>query len=301
MKKIKLFEAFSVEEYETDKVYEKWVSNNPDLFSSLLESVEDANDEEDPEGNPEDGIEGTDWLADDQLSAGEMRAMERDLQIISKEQLAALYLKALGKYEFGDPEKGGKGGTVSERVMQDSYVTGIPGIEAFCNEDWRSGKLYIGPAGLSDAIGLESKGTVTRTVNKFYLLLKQGSGSYEEVVYPKIIDAFEYLKGQNVDVIQSIAREAIQDPATSTVHRSAMKQRGISKEQSISIGKSIHSLFLDLFKNPFFQKDVCKVQKNEISKISKEISMSYDQLRSFYKDYLVKNRMLDKFNWCNAA
>lgn len=296
MKRIKLFEEFSPEEYEVDKIYEKWAANNPELVGILFESME--GEEEDPE---EENTGDSNWLDDNELSPGELRAMQRDLQIISKEQLAALYLKALGKYEFGNPDKEGKGGTVSERVMQDSYVTGIPGIEAFCNEDWRSGKLYIGPAGLSDAIGLESKGTVTRTVNKFYLLLKQGSGSYEEVVYPKILEAFDYLKDQNVDVIQSIAADGIQDPSTSTVHRSAMKKRGISKEQGINIGKSIHSLFLDLFKNPFFGKDVCKVQRNAIGKISREMSMPYEELRLFYKDYLTKNKMLDKFNWCNAA
>jgi hypothetical protein len=305
MRKIKLFENFSAEEYEVDKVYEKWVTENKDLVSSLLESVNEQEKGEDPEEDEEEGFDGNqntnDWLSDDELTPGEKRAFERDLQVVSKEQLAALYLKALGKYEFGDPEKKGRGGSVAERVLQDTYVTGIPNIEGFCNEDWRTGKLYIGPSGLSDAIGLESKTTVTRTVNKFYLLLSQGSGSHEEVVYPKIIDAFNYFKDQKVDVIQSVAAETIQDPATSTVHRSLMKDRGITKEQGLNIGKSIHSLFLDLYKSPFFNKDVCKVQKNALTKISNLSNIKYEEARSFYKEYLAKNRMLDKFNWCNAV
>jgi hypothetical protein len=308
MRKIKLFENFSAEEYEVDKVYEKWVSENKDLVSSLLESINEQEKGEDPEEDDDDEEEGSDgnqntndWLSDDELTPGERRALDRELQVVSKEQLAALYLKALGKYEFGDSEKKGRGGSVAERVLQDTYVTNIPNIEGFCSEDWRSGKLYIGPAGLSDAIGLESKTTLTRTVNKFYLLLSQGSGSYEEVVYPKIIDAFNYFKDKKVDVIQSIAAEAIQDPATSTTHRSLVKEKGISKEQSINIGKSIHSLFLDLYKNPFFNKDVCKVQKNAVTKISNLSNIKYEEARSFYKEYLTKNRMLDKFNWCNAV
>jgi len=295
MQRIKLFENFSIEEHEIEKVYEKWVNNNPNLFNILLEAQGMGEMEEDP-----DGDEGDDsWLSDSELTPGERRALQRDFQVITKEQLAALYLKALGKHEFGNPEEDKSGRTVSERIEQDVYVTGIPGIEPFCVDDWRSGKLYIGAAGLSDAIGLESKTTVTRTVNKFYLLLSTGSGSYEEVVYPKVIEAYDYLKNHRVDVIQSIAADAIQDPNTSTFHRSSMREKGISKEQGIQIGKSIHSLFLDLYKNPFFNKDVCKIQRNAIAKISKEISMETEQLNSFYKDYLVKNKMLDKFNWCS--
>jgi len=305
MRKIKLFESFSPEEYEVDKVYEKWINENKDLVSSLLESInEQDDDEEDPEedsGEYDDNQNANDWLSDDELTPGEKRAFERDLQVVSKEQLAALYLKALGKYEFGDPEKKGRSGSVAERVLQDTYVTGIPNIGGFCNEDWRSGKLYIGPSGLSDAIGLESKTTVTRTVNKFYLLLSQGSGSHEEVVYPKIIDAFNYFSDKKVDVIQSVAAGAIQDPATSTAHRSLMKDSRITKEQGLNIGKSIHSLFMDLYKSPFFNKDICKVQKNAVTKISNLSNIKYEEARSFYKEYLTKNRMLDKFNWCNAV
>ena len=166
MKKIKLFKNYAEEIYESelnDFIYESWLKQNPIISDSYLNEAEEG---EDPE---------EDYLDDTELSPGELRALKRDLQVITKGQLAALYLKALGKYKFmeekAEDEKGA-GRSAAERVSQDAYVTGIQGIEPFCNEDWRSGNLYIGPSGLSDAIGIRSKGTITRTVNKFYLLLK---------------------------------------------------------------------------------------------------------------------------------
>jgi hypothetical protein len=285
MRHVKIFESFSNHEYEIDKMYESWKSNNPQVFSMLNESSVYEQEDED-----------TDWLDDAEMTSGEKAALTKDMQIISKPQLSALYLKALGKYEFGNTEN--KGRSIAERAEQDMYVTGISGIESFCNEDWRTKNLYIGTAGLADALGLESKTTVSRTANKFYLLLTEGAGTHGEVVYKKLIDAYEFLKNQPVDVIQNIAAEAIQDPSTSNVHRSAIKVRGISKEQGISIGKSIHSLFLDLMNNPYFEKDVCKVQRNSITKIAKDSEATPEELKSFYKSYLSKEKMLDKFNWC---
>jgi len=302
MKKIKLFKNYAEEIYESelnDFIYESWLKENPIISDSYLNEAEEG---EDPE---------EDYLDDTELSPGELRALKRDLQVITKGQLAALYLKALGKYKFmeekAEDEKGA-GRSAAERVSQDAYVTGIQGIEPFCNEDWRSGNLYIGPSGLSDAIGIRSKGTITRTVNKFYLLLKHGAGSYEEVVYPKVVKAYEYYKDKSIEFIQDIAAEAIEDPSTSNQHRNALASRGISKEQGIAIGKSVYSRVQDLLKaeNPktkqlLFNRDICKVQKMAVNKISEMKNLTYNEVKSFYKDYLIKNRILDKFNWCNNA
>jgi hypothetical protein len=293
MKKIKLFENYTSQNYEReleDFIYEQWSSKN-EGFLSLLESLifEDDNDS-------------LDWLDDEELTPGEMRALERDLQIISKEQLAALYLKALGQYEFGDPERMKGRRSKSEVVQEDAYVTGIPGIEEFCNEDWRTGKLFIGPSALSDAIGLRSLGTVTRTVNKFRLLLDgERGGRYDEIVYPKVVNAFDFLKTQSVESIQGIASEGIQNPETSTEHRSVLKGSGISKADSIIIGKNIYSLFKDYMANPFFKKNVCKAQKSAISSISRSKKLSEEELETSYKNYLVSQKMLDKFNWCGLS
>jgi hypothetical protein len=303
MKKIKLFKNYTEEIYESellDFIYESWIKENPSHLDILNEEGEN---EEDPE---EDN-----YIDDSELTPGELRALKRDLQVISRGQLAALYLKALGRYEFsedkGEDEKS-IGRSTAERVSQDVYITGVKGIEPFCNEDWRTGNLYIGPSGLSDAIGIRSKGTITRTVNKFYLLLKYGAGNYEEVVYPKVIKAYEFYKDKSIQFIQDIAEKAIEDPTTSNYHRSTLSKKGITKEQSIAIGKNVYSIMQDLLKaeNPktkqlLFNRDICKVQKMAVNKVSGLKKLTYDEVKSFYKDYLVKNRMLDKFNWCNNA
>jgi len=221
MQIIKLFENFSSEEYEIEKIYEKWNNKHKSIFSELYDKINEADFSVNQE-EPEDQAE-SDWLDDESLSSGEMAALERDLQVISKPQLAALYLKALGQYEFGDPERLRGRRRREELINEDVYVTGIPGIEYFCNEDIRTGRLFIGPSALSDAIGLESLGTVTRTVNKLRLLLDgEIGGRHDEVVYKKIINAFNYLKDQSVEVIQNIAAEGIQDAETSTRHRSLL-------------------------------------------------------------------------------
>lgn len=290
MKKIKLFENYSSQNYGIeleDLIYEKWASKNLN-FLSLLES---SSSEENPET--------LDWLDDEELTSGEMRALERDLQVITKEQLAALYLKALGQYEFGDPERMKGRRSKSEVIQEDTYVTGIPGIEEFCSEDWKSGKLFIGPSALSDAIGLRSLGTVTRTVNKFRLLLEgETGGRYDEVVYPKVVKAFDFFRSQSIETIQGIASEGIQNPETSNQHRSILKGSGISKVDSLVIGKSVHSLFKDYMANPFFKKNVCKAQNSAISILSKKKRLSSEELETSYKNYLISQKMLDKFNWC---
>jgi hypothetical protein len=296
MQRIKLFENFSSEQYEIERIYEKWNNNHGSIFSILYNKINEA----DTADVPEDQAEESDWLDDEELSPGEMAALERDLQVISKPQLAALYLKALGQHTYGDVERLRGRRRREELINEDIYVTGIPGIEYFCNEDMRTGRLFIGPSALSDAIGLESLGTVTRTVNKFRLLLAgERVGTHEEIVYKKIIKAFDYLVVQSVDVVQNIAAECIQDPETSTRHRSLLKSSGVSKEDATLLGKSIHSLFKDYMANPFFKKDVCKVQNIAIDKISTNKRIPAAELLNYYKIYLMDQKMLDKFNWCD--
>ena len=98
MKKIKLFEQFSVEEYEMDKIYESWISENGNDLRMIVEQLENGDEEEEEEKSKDD--EAYDWLADDTISAGEERALGRDMQLLTKGQMAALYLKAKGKYNL---------------------------------------------------------------------------------------------------------------------------------------------------------------------------------------------------------
>lgn len=291
MKNIALYEDFSQEQYLIDKIYENWESKNSNIFDLILES---EGQEEISYTEDEEEID----IMNRPLSAGELRALNRDLQVISTGQLAALYLKALGLTEIST-EKEGKNLSTSERIEADRYLVNIPGMEAFCNQDWRTGSYYVTYKGLADAMGIEKIATVTRTVRKFYLLITEGSGREEEVVYPKLIDAFKYFKSKGIDVIQSIAEQEIKNPEESNVHRATAIRRGISKEQTLAIGESVYKLFQDFIKNPFFKKDVCKVQKVISDRISKEKGIEAKDILNYYKEYLVKQRMLNKFNYCS--
>ena len=285
MRRIKLFEGFS-EEYEIDKVYDQWYLKNKSILESLSFTINE-NEEED-------------WADETGLNPAEERALSRDLQIITKSQLAALYLKALGQYEFGNRERLRKRRSRSELIAEDVYVTNIPGIEFFASGDGREGTLFIGPSALADAIGLESLGTVTRTVNKFRLLLNgETTGREDEIVYPKVIRAFDYLKKQNVDAIKSMAAECIQDPETSNKHRSLLKSSGVTREDSFMLGNAVHLLFKDYYANKFFKKDVCKIQRIAINKISELKRTSTEELKKHYKEFLIKEKMLNKYNWCD--
>jgi hypothetical protein len=124
-------------------------------------------------------------------------------------------------------------------------------------------------------------------------------GREDEVVYPKVIKAFEFFKSQPVDVIASVAAEEVRNPETSNLHRSQLKSSGVSKSDSLIIGKSVHSLFKDLYTNPYFKKDVCKIQNMAVKKVAELKRMSEEELKKAYKEFLISEKMLNKYNWCD--
>lgn len=289
MKKIKLFEQFSVEEFEMDKIYESWISENGNDLRMIIEQLEKGDAEEEEEKSKDD--EAYDWLADDTISAGEERALRRDMQLLTKGQMAALYLKAKGKY---DSEEAGDKSTREDR---DVYVVGIPKILDFCRENWRTGGLYITIPGLADAMGLESLTTLTRTAKKFYQMIAGIGGTESEIIYDKLIKAYNFFRTQPIDVIQRIAGEEIQDGATSNVHRATERLRqGMTKEQRLALGARVYSWVTTLKNNPMF-KETAKAQRNAIAKMNKETGISDVLLKKIYKEYLIKNKLFNKFNW----
>jgi len=290
MMKIKLFEQFSVEEFEINKMYESWVSENGNSIMMLIEQLEN----EDPEEEKSEDDEAYDWLSDDTLSPGEERALKRDLQLLSKSQMAALYLKAKGKY---DAEGVGEVGDKTKREDRDVYVVRIPKILNFCRKNWKTGETYITVAGLADAIGLESLTTLTRTAKKFYQMIAGIGGTESEIIYDKLEKAYNYFKNQPIDVIQTIASQEIQDAETSNVHRAKEKpRRGMTKDQRLAIGKDVYSWLQSLKNNPVF-KETTKAQRHAISKMNKVTGISEPVLKEIYKEYLIKNKLLNKFNW----
>jgi len=269
MKNLKLFEQYS-EEYDaemeiSDSIFEDWKS---DLGGDLMSLFEDDIYEDDV------------WDADDEeLTSGEKAALARDFQIMSKPQLAALYLRALGKVKDNDAN---------------AYVVMINGIDEF-GETNNEGAFSITVPAFADAIGLDSRVTVTRTVKKFSNLISGLEGTSGEVVYPKIVRAFNEFSSRTPREIASLASEAIQDPMTFTKNRDAAMAEGPrsaakrleQKSNQIKIGEMVHSLIRSLRAVELYRKEAGKAERAAIAKISRELDMPVERVGLAYQKYLM--------------
>lgn len=261
-RKIKLFEDFSIE-LLVNKVYEEMVHDF--LYESDLAS---ADAEEDLQS---------------ELTSGEKAAFARDFQILTPEQLAAIYLRALGKYE-GDTGK---------------YLVMIPGIDQFGMNDRTSGAFKITLPAFSDAIGLDSFTTAIRTTKKFVNLLNGITDDSSEAIYPKLIKAFNRFQGKSPSELAGIAANAIQDPsftqnrdkAVDALDRAA-DQRKARKESELKTGMKVFTLINSLRSaSPIFS-DIKKAQKTAISKIASEINQDQEMIKSSYVEYLKSKGLL---------
>ena len=273
-KHIKLFEQHS-EEYETEKellnsIFEDWKLEQED-FDSLYEyESEDVYEGEDEE---------EDWMEDDsELSSGERAALSRDFQILSKAQMAALFLRALGKEEDNDPGK---------------YVVMINGILPFGEIDENSGVFTLTIPALADAIGLESTRTVSRTVRKFINLLSGAGETPGEAIYPKLEKAFNEFNQRTPREVALLASEAIQDPSLFTKNRDAAVAAGPRaaadrirrKKEQLNLGEKVHSLvkslkMVDAFRAPG------KAERSAISKLANELGLTPDRVALAYNKFL---------------
>ena len=262
-RKIKLFEDFSIE-LLVNKVYEEMMANF--LYESSFGSLE----MEDGEGERD-------------LTRGEKAAFARDFQILTPEQLAAIYLRALGKVE-GDTGK---------------YLVMIQGMDQFGNTDKDSRAFKITLPAFSDAIGLDSYTTALRTTKKFINLINGIEEDASEAIYPKLIKAFDSFQGKSPSEIAGIATNAIQDPSFTQnrdksldVLDKAAEQRKAKKTSDINTGMKVFSLINSLRSaSPIFS-DIKKAQKSAISKIASEINQDPEKIKSSYMEYLRSKGLL---------
>lgn len=262
-KRIKLFEDFSID-LLVDKIYEEMMNN------FLYESESDEFGIEDEEGKRE-------------LSRGEKAAFARNFQILTPEQLAAIYLRALGKVE-GDTGK---------------YLVMINDIDQFGETDKESRAFKITLPAFSDAIGLDSYTTALRTTKKFVNLLNGIEEDPSEAIYPKLMTAFDRFKDKSPSELAGVASGAIQDPSfTQNRDKSldaldrAAQRRKVKKESNISTGMKVFSLINSLRSaSPIFS-DIKKAQKSAISKIASEINQDPQEVESSYKEYLKSKGLL---------
>jgi hypothetical protein len=270
MKKIKLFEAYSQEIYEkelVDFLYEKLDEKmSTEYFPIYEDDEEEVN-----------------------LTSGERAAMARDNQIISKPQLAALYLKALGRAEGEDG----------------AYLVMIDGIKDFGEFDKNNRAFTITNPAFADAIGLESSATITRTVNKFVNLINGVGETQGEVIYPKIYAAYEKFSSMNPVQISNLAAESIQDSkeytvnrdkAVASLERSAVARVERSKKEDL-LGAKVYSLINSLKSASSIFQQPGRAQKTAIAKIAAENGESEIKLKEYYKKYLISRNIFNSTNF----
>ena len=270
MKNIKLFEQYS-EDYRnemeiTDSIYEDWKADQEDGLNSVFEN--DLYEEDDE-----------DWGDDDaELTSGEKAALARDFQIMSKSQLAALYLRALGKVK--DNHYG-------------AYTIMIDGIKDFGEID-KEGVFNITGHSFADAIGLDSAVTVVRTIKKFRNLITGEGETAGESIYPKIVKAFNEFSSRTPREIAALASEAIQDPMMFTKNRDAAAAEGPraaakrfeQKINQIKLGEKVFSLINSLKAVAIYKNDTAKAQRAAIAKIARELNLAIEKVQLAYQKFL---------------
>jgi len=263
--RIKLFEDFSIE-LLVNKVYEEMMQ------SFLYENSIVAMDDEDDDSTRE-------------LTSGEKAAYARDFQILTPEQLAAIYLRALGKAE-GDTGK---------------YLVMIPGMDQFGSVDKDSRAFKVTLPAFADAIGLESNTTGMLATKKFFNLLNGIEEFQSQIIPPKLTKAFDKFNSKSPSEVAGIAANAIQDSSFTQNRDKALdaldkaaEYRKARKESDINIGMKVYSLINSLRSaSPVLFSDIKKAQKSAISKIASEINQDPEKIKNSYVEYLRSKGLLN--------
>ena len=286
MKKIKLFENYLGENYEKElvdflyeKIEEKYSTDNFFLYENQDDS-EDENFDDDSEDENFD---------DENLSSGERAALARDNQVISPSQLAALYLKALGRSEGEDG----------------AYLVMIDGIKDFGEFDPNNRAFKITNPALADAIGLESVATISRTVKKFVNLIDGVGETRGEILYPKVVKAFGKFSAMNPVQISNLAADSIQNADEYTLNRDraeamrgdAANVRAERARREDLAGEKVYKLINSLKSASSIFKQPGRAQKVAIEKISTEMGDSQEKIKDRYKKYLISRKILNSTNF----
>ncbi len=266
--RIKLFEDFqeqyTLENQVLEAVFSDWKNNLDFDLTSVYEYDEEIDLAEEPE-----------------YTKGEKAALARDFQIMTKPQMAALYLAALGLEE--DDSKG-------------KYLIMIPGIEDFGSFDEGRAFELTTPA-FADAIGLESFGTVTRTINKFSNLISGEGETVGEALYPKVVKAYEEFSKMNPTSIANLAAQALQDVSYTKNRDKAAEMMGKAalraqekKQEMSKMGERVFTLIKALKNNPLFA-DAKKAQRAAIMRIARETSMDPSKIDMALQKFLTSNNL----------
>lgn len=269
-KRIKTYDDFH-ESKIVDEIYAQWILENQD-FHQLLESIEED-----------------DYLYEQ--TRGERAALTRGDEILSDEQLAAIYLKAKGAVEE-DPNK-----YIPLIVMTDEdwEEKGAPNIKKPNILDFADPNGKWSNAAFADAIGVPSDYTISRTEGKFKNIIT-GVGSLEQdVLYPKLIKAYEKFKDMGPHQIGQLAGISLMQ-STNSVARDLVANRnielGTKREEKTKILEKIYRQIYQLdhkLRGAFPNKTKAQVLEIAIEKVAKENGLNSFQLKQGYVKFVKKN------------
>ena len=221
------------------------------------------------------------WDEERELTRGEKAALARDFQIISNEQMAAIYLRALGMEE-GDPGK---------------YIVMIPGMVDFGGKNTETGMFELSVPAFADAIGMDSTETARRTTKKLRNLLS-GKDDPSESISPKYMESFNnfqkktpaYLANYAAGCIQDLSYTKNRDKAETNLEKAAEKRLAKKKKDS-QIGYKVLQLAKSLKdQHPGF-KDPEKALRAAVNKIAVETGIQSDKIKNIYSEYLRKEKI----------
>ncbi len=220
------------------------------------------------------------WDEERELTRGEKAALARDFQIISNEQMAAIYLRALGMEE-GDPGK---------------YLVMIPGMDQFGEKNPETGMFEMSVPAFADAIGMDSTETARRTTKKLRNLMA-GKDDPSESISPKYLESFNNFQTKTPSYLANYASGCIQDPSytknrdkAETNLEKAAENRIAKKKKDAEIGYKVLQLSRDLKRNPAFREPE-KALRAAVSKIAVETGIQSDKIKNIYTEYLRKERI----------
>lgn len=211
-----------------------------------------------------------------EYSSGEQAAISRGNDVLTKPQLAAMYLAA--KDAMGRSEdtqgRGDSGLTRNALKMGKETVTDFQKLSA---------------PRLGDVLDLKPR-TVSYTLSKFRLLL-QGNreGVYGNDLYNKIIDAFDEFEKMSVGEVYSIAMEAVNmdagtersDKFEEELAGQGRKTREKIQQRNAKIIQSTYDLYNQL-RGALGER----TPKAVINKFSAEYGLSAEDLRTIIKTNL---------------
>jgi hypothetical protein len=207
---------------------------------------------------------------------GEKIALAQGLDVLTKSQLAAIYLAAKDAMGRSEDSRGRGDNALTRNALK---------INKEINMDFQK----LPAPRLADVLGLKPR-TVNYTMSKFRLLL-QGNreGTESNVLYNKIIDAFDEFEKMQAGEVYALAMEAVDINADFSrsekyqeeVSMKAKKTRGNTINRNNNIGFAA----LDLYNN--LKKYLGeRTPKIVINKIASEYNLSENEIRTIIKGYL---------------